>query len=66
MDVRSATLKAHLRQADRLGAAYAVILGDDEALNGIVLVRDMTTKSQENISLAALPDLLAKRLHSPS
>jgi histidyl-tRNA synthetase len=66
MDVRSTTLKAHLRQADRLGVRYTVILGDDEATNGAVLIRDMTTKMQESIPITALPDFLVKRLHSIS
>jgi histidyl-tRNA synthetase len=61
-DVRSLTLKSHLRQADRLGATYAAILGDDEASNGIVLLRDMTTKTQEQLSITALPQLLAERI----
>lgn len=66
MDVRSATLKAHLRQADRLGATYAVILGDDEAATGMILLRDMAGKSQEQLSISTLPDLLMQRLDSAS
>jgi histidyl-tRNA synthetase len=66
MDVRSSTLKAHLRQADRLGVTYAAILGDDEAANGSVLLRDMTTKEQEQVSITALPQLLAQRIHQAS
>ena len=64
MDVRSSTLKAHLRQADRLGMTYTAILGDDEAANGLVLLRDMMAKSQEQISITDLPQLLAQRLRS--
>lgn len=63
MDVRAATLKAHLRQADRMGARYAVLLGDDEASAHIGLLRDMTTKVQEQIPLPTLPTVLANRLH---
>jgi histidyl-tRNA synthetase len=66
MDVRSSTLKAHLRQADRLGSTYAVILGDDEAAGGLVLLRNMTSKSQESISLSALSQVLGERLRSLS
>jgi histidyl-tRNA synthetase len=66
MDVRSSTLKAHLRQADRLGATYAVILGDDEAAGGLVLLRNMTSKAQESISISALSQLLGERLRSLS
>ncbi|MBS0176081.1 MAG: histidine--tRNA ligase, partial [Nitrospira sp.] len=34
MDFRSTSLKAHLRQADRLGALYTILLGDDEIEKG--------------------------------
>ena len=63
MDVRFSTLKTHLRQADRLGVTYAAILGDDEVGNGTVLLRDMTTKEQEHVSITALPQLLTQRIH---
>ncbi|MBK8277140.1 MAG: hypothetical protein IPK92_15300 [Nitrospira sp.] len=33
-DFRSTTLKAHLRQADRLGCHFTLILGDDEVTKG--------------------------------
>lgn len=46
-----------------MGAAYAVLLGDDEASAEVALLRDMTTKVQEQIPLAALPTVLADRLH---
>ncbi len=51
-DPRAPTLKGLLRQADRLGARYALILGDDEATKGTVLVRDLTTKEQMEIRSA--------------
>ncbi|HEX2055387.1 MAG TPA: His/Gly/Thr/Pro-type tRNA ligase C-terminal domain-containing protein, partial [Nitrospiraceae bacterium] len=66
MDVRASSLKTHLRQADRLGVAYAAILGDDEATKEIVLLRDMTTKQQEEVSITALPKLLAERIRPRS
>ena len=64
-DFRSTTLKSHLRQADRLGCIYAVLLGDDEASTGTVIVRNMTTKVQESVSLKGLPAHLSERLQSP-
>jgi histidyl-tRNA synthetase len=56
MDFRSASLKAHLRQADRLGARYTILLGDDEVAKGTATVRNMQTKAQEDVSI---PDLVA-------
>jgi histidyl-tRNA synthetase len=54
-DYRSGTLKAHLRQADRAGSRFALLLGDDEATRGTAVVRDMETKAQEDVRLDAIP-----------
>ena len=62
MDFRASSLKAHLRQADRLGVLYAILLGEDEAAKGSVTIRNMHTKEQEDISVSALPSVLLSRL----
>jgi histidyl-tRNA synthetase len=64
-DPKAATLKVHLRQADRLGASHAVIVGDDEAAKGRVILRDMTTKVQEELPLESAARTLATRLLHP-
>jgi histidyl-tRNA synthetase len=51
-DYRATTLKGHLRQADRSGCRFAVLLGDDEAASGSVVVRNMETKVQETVALS--------------
>jgi histidyl-tRNA synthetase len=61
-DSRAATLKAHLKQADRLGASHAVIIGDDEATKGRFILRNMTTKEQEELPLSGAAQALAGRL----
>jgi histidyl-tRNA synthetase len=48
------SLKAQLRQANGLGASYAVIIGDEEMAAGRVVLRDMTTSAQETIPLSEL------------
>lgn len=53
-DFRSTTLKAHLRQADRLGCHFTLILGDDEVTNGVALLRNMESKSQYDVLLSSL------------
>ncbi len=53
-DFRSTTLKAHLRQADRLRADFALILGDDEVDKGSALLRNMRTKVQNEVALSQL------------
>jgi histidyl-tRNA synthetase len=50
-DYKSTNLKSLLRSADKLGASYAIILGDDEARSQTVIIRNMTTKTQELMKL---------------
>ena len=54
-DYRATTLKTHLRQADRSGSRFAVLLGDDEAKSGSAVVRNMDSKAQETVAMANLP-----------
>jgi histidyl-tRNA synthetase len=60
-DYRATTLKAHLRQADRSKCRYAILLGDDEAARGLVIVRNLESKAQEELPLAGLSSLLKTR-----
>jgi histidyl-tRNA synthetase len=53
-DFRSTTLKAHLRQADRLASRFTLIIGDDEVVKGSVVLRDMKTKVQYDVNLSTL------------
>jgi len=53
-DFRAATLKSHLRQADRLGSRFALIIGDDEVVKGAGILRDMNSKAQQDVSLKSL------------
>ena len=50
-DHNSNTLKSLLRSADKLGAEYSIILGNDEVNTGNVILRNMQTKSQEIVHL---------------
>jgi histidyl-tRNA synthetase len=43
------SLKSRMKRADRLGASYAVILGDDELKDGVVVLKDMKTAAQEKV-----------------
>ena len=62
MHFGSTTLKAHLRSADRRHAEYAIILGDDEVARGAFVLRNMRTKSQEEVPLSEPPALILTRL----
>jgi histidyl-tRNA synthetase len=50
-DYKSVNLKSLLRSADKLGAGYAIIIGDDEVRSQTAIIRNMTTKVQEFIKL---------------
>jgi histidyl-tRNA synthetase len=62
MDFRAASLKSHLRQADRLGALYTILLGDDEVTKGSATIRNMQTKAQEDLPISELASALRTRL----
>jgi histidyl-tRNA synthetase len=53
-DFRSTTLKAHLRQADRLGCQFTLLLGDDEVAKGVAVLRNMESKTQHDVQLSSL------------
>jgi histidyl-tRNA synthetase len=61
-DFRSGTLKSHLRQADRLGCRFSLIIGDDEVMNGVAILRNMETKVQFDVSLASIQTHVAEVL----
>jgi len=53
-------MKAQMKQANKSGARYAVILGEDELAKHEAVVRDMAESTQETCSL----DDIVKRLIS--
>ena len=50
------SLKAQMKQADRLGAAYTVIIGEDEVKNGVVTLRRMADGTQAALPRREVPD----------
>ena len=62
MDHAARSLKAQFKYADKLGAAYVAILGDDEMAKGVVKVRNMTTKEEDEIPLHMAPEALLSRI----
>lgn len=57
-DVCGRGLKAQFKYADRSGADYTIVIGDDEIAKGVVSLRDMNKSSQEEIAM----DKLLERL----
>lgn len=62
LDYASGSLKAQMKKADRLGARVVLIVGEDELQSGRGILRDMSTKVQESIVLAALESTLRQTL----
>jgi histidyl-tRNA synthetase len=56
------SLKSQLRVADKLGVEITLILGQKEALDGTVIIKNMKTGVQEITSLDKLVDLIKKKL----
>ena len=50
-DVMGRGLKAQLKYADRSGAGYTVVIGDDELDKGVVTLRDMINSTQKEIRI---------------
>ncbi len=53
-DYVGASLKSQMKKADKSGAGYTLIVGDQEVKNGRAVLRNMQTKEQVGVSLANL------------
>jgi histidyl-tRNA synthetase len=56
------SLKAQLRQANRQGVAFSLIIGEREAEAGQVAVRDMAQGEQHSVALEEVTSWLSQRL----
>ena len=54
IDYAGRSMKAQMKQANKLNAKYAVILGDDEIAEGAALIRSMADISQEKVAFDAV------------
>jgi len=55
------SLKTQLGRADKIGVRYCLILGQREALEGTVIVRDMKTGKQETVKIEKIVEEMKKR-----
>lgn len=53
-------LGAQLGHAEKLGVKYVMIFGQREALDGTVIVRNMETRSQDNVKIDDLKEYIKK------
>ncbi len=59
LDYEGRSLKAQLKQANKLGATFAIILGDDELAQDSALMRDMATGEESSLPMVELASRLA-------
>ena len=56
------SMKAQMKAADRSGARFALVVGDDEVAAGTVAVRDLAASEQASVAVADVAAHLAERL----
>ena len=56
MEYEGRSIKSQMKRADRLKAAFALIVGEDELAAGVVSVKNMTTGEQARVSRDAAVD----------
>lgn len=64
MDYSDKSLKSQMKRADRLGARYVLILGDNELQAGSAILRNMATKEQVTISFDNIVDNIKSQLQT--
>ena len=55
-------LRNQLELANKIGAAFALIIGQKEALDGTVIVRDMESGTQESVYQKKVIDYLKRKM----
>jgi len=60
LDIDSRSMKSQLKQADKSGARYAAILGDDELAGETITLRDMSSSEQRSVPLCEIVSELKK------
>ena len=61
LDPEGRSFKSRMKQADRLGARFAAILGDDEIARGAWAVRDMARSEQQDVPEERILDHLKEK-----
>ena len=59
------SMKSQMRAANKSGAAWAIIRGDDELTQGVAALKDMGAGTQETLPIPTLPDVLAAKIAAP-
>lgn len=62
MDVRDSSLKSQMRLADKLGAFFVIIIGEEELKKSGVVFRDMFAKKQSLIHKASIIEEIRRKI----
>jgi histidyl-tRNA synthetase len=62
LDYEGKSLKSQMRRADKLRSQYVLILGEEELKQGKAVLRNMETKSQEEIPINNLLETLKSKI----
>jgi histidyl-tRNA synthetase len=65
-DTRGGSLKSLLRRADSLGARICLVLGDTELERGVVAVKDLAARSQEEVARPNVLERVTAILSTPA
>lgn len=57
-DYLSRSLKSQMKEANRSGAKYALIIGDEEMKRGVIQLRDMSNSQQREIDFKSAVEML--------
>ena len=60
MDTLARNIKGQFKYADRLGAQYTIVIGENELAEGVVSVKEMATSTQTQVKLEDLIEELTK------
>ena len=61
MEFGEKSLKSQMKRANKLGAGHVLMLGEQEILQGIATLRNMSNKTQNEIAIDDLPESLIDR-----
>ena len=61
-DYAGASLKSQMKKADKYGASFTLIVGEQEITTGTAVLRNMATKEQVAVSLGNVVEELRARL----
>ncbi len=55
-DLLDRSVKSQMKYADKIGAKFSTIIGEDEMVNGVVSIKNMDNGEKTEVSFAELPD----------